>query len=90
MYINTTCKKTIEKLKPVVEYDGEGNLIDSEDELSVSNMYTKKNIIFVLTNQQKPTPKPTLKEKIKARRPSAKDLIAYVLNKAQQPEKEEV
>ncbi|GAA5802975.1 hypothetical protein HPULCUR_008450 [Helicostylum pulchrum] len=60
-----------EKLKPVVEYDGEGNLIDSEDELS------------------KPTPKPTLKEKIKARRPSAKDLIAYVLNKAQQPEKEE-
>ncbi|KAG2197048.1 hypothetical protein INT47_009764 [Mucor saturninus] len=52
------------KSKPVVEYDEEGNLIDSEDEL----------------------PPVTLKEKIKARRPSAKDLIAYVLNKAQHAE----
>lgn len=36
MYMYTNTRKTIEKLKPVVEYDGEGNLIDSEDELSVS------------------------------------------------------
>ncbi|OBZ85378.1 hypothetical protein A0J61_06578 [Choanephora cucurbitarum] len=52
-----------EKSKPFVEYDEQGNLIDSEED--------------------EPPPQ-TLKEKIKARRPSAKDLIAYVLSKAQQ------
>jgi hypothetical protein len=39
--------------------------------------------IYIFYQQEKPS---TLKEKIKARRPSAKDLIAYVLNKAQQSE----
>ncbi|CAO3613588.1 unnamed protein product [Mucor hiemalis] len=60
-----------EKLKPFVEYDEDGNLIDSEDEST-------------------PIEPPTLKEKIRARRPSAKDLIAYVLSKAQQSNKDVV
>ncbi|KAL7316904.1 hypothetical protein PS15m_003330 [Mucor circinelloides] len=61
-----------EKSKPFLEYDGDGNLIDSDDE----------NTDIVSTSSDSP-----LKEKIRARRPSAKDLIAYVLSKAQQPEK---
>ncbi|KAK4510456.1 COPII coat GTPase [Mucor velutinosus] len=64
-----------EKSKPFLEYDGEGNLIDSDDEESTD-----------IASTSLPTDSP-LKAKIRARRPSAKDLIAYVLSKAQQPEK---
>ncbi|KAI8643495.1 hypothetical protein BD408DRAFT_414667 [Parasitella parasitica] len=60
-----------ERSKPFLEYDGEGNLIDSDDD--------NTDIVSSSTSQS------SLKKKIRARKPSAKDLIAYVLSKAQQP-----
>ncbi|CEP18648.1 hypothetical protein [Parasitella parasitica] len=62
-----------EKSKPFLEYDGEGNLVDSDDEITDNSSSTHQS---------------PLKEMIRARKPSAKDLIAYVLSKAQQPEKD--
>ncbi|KAI7906973.1 uncharacterized protein BX663DRAFT_494387 [Cokeromyces recurvatus] len=62
-----------EKSKLIIEYDEHGNIIDSEDE-------EQKDDSEVISS---------LKEKIRARRPSAKDLITYVLNKAQKMEQKE-
>ncbi|KAL9539557.1 hypothetical protein MBANPS3_010194 [Mucor bainieri] len=67
-----------EKSKPFLEYDEEGNLIDSDEEEEETT-----DVAAASTSTDS-----ALKKKIRARRPSAKDLIAYVLSKAQQPEKD--